>query len=132
MSNQPKFGAVLFGQDLSRLADFYRRAAALTVVIEEDDHVVLESSAFQLVVHAIPRHIAETIEVASPPVLREESPVKLAFPVGSLAEARIEAHAAGGGMKGEASEWEWRGFRACDGHDPEGNVVQFREAALAR
>jgi hypothetical protein len=23
-------------------------------------------------------------------------------------------------------EWAWRGFRACDGVDPEGNVVQIR------
>jgi hypothetical protein len=26
--------------------------------------------------------------------------------------------------------FEARGFRACDGHDPEGNVVQFREVAV--
>ena len=25
------------------------------------------------------------------------------------------------------SEWEWQDCRIRDGHDPEGNVVQFRE-----
>lgn len=28
-----------------------------------------------------------------------------------------------------SKEWEARGFRACDGRDPEGNVLQVREAA---
>jgi hypothetical protein len=26
-------------------------------------------------------------------------------------------------------EWSARGFRACDGYDPEGNVFQVREKA---
>ena len=33
----------------------------------------------------------------------------------------------GGAIKPPEAEWEARGFRAVDGHDPEGNVVQFRE-----
>jgi catechol 2,3-dioxygenase-like lactoylglutathione lyase family enzyme len=27
----------------------------------------------------------------------------------------------------ELGPWESRVFRACDGHDPEGNVIQFQE-----
>jgi hypothetical protein len=30
-----------------------------------------------------------------------------------------------------ASEWTWRGLRHCDGHDPEGNVIQLRQPATA-
>jgi hypothetical protein len=26
--------------------------------------------------------------------------------------------------------WEFQGSRVCDGQDPEGNVVQFRESTL--
>ena len=34
----------------------------------------------------------------------------------------------GGRVKPVHDEWEARGFRACDGHDPEGNVIQVRES----
>ena len=27
-------------------------------------------------------------------------------------------------------EWDARGFRACDGYDPEGNIVQLRKSVL--
>jgi hypothetical protein len=32
-------------------------------------------------------------------------------------------------MKGKIQIQPLRGFRACDGHDPEGNVIQLREIA---
>ncbi len=32
-------------------------------------------------------------------------------------------------MNPASSAFVWAGFRACDGNDPEGNQVQFREAA---
>ena len=47
----------------------------------------------------------------------------------SLAEARARAPALGGRLAPAGKEWAARGFRACDGVDPEGNVVQFREPA---
>lgn len=81
------------------------------------------------VVHAIPKRVADTITIASPPKLRDERAVKLFFPVASLADARDKAPALGGGLSPTKKEWEARGFRACDGYDPEGNVVQFREDA---
>jgi predicted enzyme related to lactoylglutathione lyase len=39
------------------------------------------------------------------------------------------AAAHGGAVQPAAREWEARGFRACDGHDPEGNIFQVRERA---
>ena len=56
-------------------------------------------------------------------------PIELFFPVPSIAEARAKAPALGGKVGPKAKEWEARGIRACAGHDPEGNVVQFRENA---
>ncbi|MES3011801.1 MAG: VOC family protein [Pseudomonadota bacterium] len=126
--NLPQPGAVLFAKDLPRVARFYEGVVGLVVVATESDHIVLERPHFQLVLHGIPQKIAASISITSPPQLREAVPVKLVFPVASLAAARAMAPALGGGLSPTSKEWEARGFRACDGYDPEGNVVQFREA----
>jgi predicted enzyme related to lactoylglutathione lyase len=123
----PKPGAVVFAKDLQRVAKFYEEVVLLTVTHSERDHVVLESAAIQLVVHAIPQQIAKSISITEPPTVREETPIKLFFPVPSLAEARARASALGGQLNPSQKEWEARGFRACDGYDPEGNVVQLRQ-----
>lgn len=128
MTNQPKPGAVLFAKDLSRVAKFYEELLSMAVKHADGRIIVLESAAFQLVVHAIPKEIADTFEITSPPLRREDVPTKLFFPVDSIAETRARAVALGGALNPQNAEWESRGFRACDGHDPEGNVVQFREA----
>ena len=129
MSNQPKSGAVLFEKDLPRMAKFYEGILSMTAVVVEIDHIVLESDVFQLVLHSIPKQIAKSIKIASPPTPRTDVPVKLFFSVPSIADARIKAAALGGKLNATSKEWEARGFRACDGYDPEGNVVQFRESA---
>ena len=127
MPLKPKPGAVVFAKDPARVARFYEEIAGLSVVQVENGHVILESEDIQLVVHAIPKRVADTITIANPPELREERAIKLFFPVESLAEARDKALALGGGLSPDKKEFEARGFRACDGYDPEGNVVQFRE-----
>jgi predicted enzyme related to lactoylglutathione lyase len=129
MSSSANTGAVVFAKDLGRVAGFYEALFSLPVVHSERDHVVLESGQFQLVVHAIPRKIADSIAITSPPTRRTETPIKLFFFVPSIAEARVKAEALGGELNPRKSEWEARGSRACDGHDPEGNVVQVREHA---
>ncbi len=130
MSSKPKPGAVVFAKDLAKVAKFYETVACLSVTHAERGHVVLESADMQLVVHGIPKWIADRIEISDPPEVREETPIKLFFPVPSLAEARAMAPSLGGSVSPKAKEWEARGFRACDGFDPEGNVVQFREGAV--
>jgi predicted enzyme related to lactoylglutathione lyase len=127
MTNQAQAGALVFAKNLSRMAKFYEELLSMDVAHAEDDHVVLESTACQLVIHAIPKHIADTIDIHTPPERRTETPIKLFFTVASIAQARSKAGALGGELNPSTGEWEARGFRACDGHDPEGNVVQFRE-----
>jgi predicted enzyme related to lactoylglutathione lyase len=127
MSTQPKYGAVLFAKNLPRVAKFYEELLSMKIVVNEVEIIVLESAAFQLVVHAIPQEIAQSIEITSPPVRRIDMPTKLFFPVVSIAEIRAKAIALGGELNPQSKEWESRVFRACDGHDPEGNVIQFRE-----
>ncbi len=129
MSTSVATGAVVFAKDLPRMARFYEQMLGMTVLHAERGHVVLAGSGIELVMHGIPARIAARISIADPPLAREETPIKLFFPVPSLAEARVRAPALGGRLAPAAKEWVARGFRACDGVDPEGNVVQFREPA---
>jgi predicted enzyme related to lactoylglutathione lyase len=130
MSDLPKPAVVVFAKDLARVARFYEGVAAMTFAHRDADHVVLDSERMQIVVHAIPRAIAEGIEIADPPARREDTPIKLCLPVASIARARAIAARLGGKLDAPDREWQARGFRACDGHDPEGNVVQLRERAV--
>ena len=130
MSSSTNAGAVVFAKDIVRVAKFYEELFSIPAVHSERDHIVLESPQCQLVVHAIPKKVADSIEITVPPTRRTDTAIKLFFFVPSIAEARAKATALGGELNPKKSEWEARGFRACDGHDPEGNVVQVRENAL--
>jgi hypothetical protein len=55
--------------------------------------------------------------------------VKLCFGVHGMARARALAAQFGGELNGPEREWEFRGRQVCDGHDPEGNVIQVRAEA---
>lgn len=120
-------GAVLYAKDLDRVCAFYAAVTDLSVVAVEPDHVVLEGGGFQLVVVAIPARIAAQIEIATPPLRREDTPIKLVFVVHSIAAARSVAPVHGGELNPPDAEWDLHGGRVCDGHDPEGNVIQLRE-----
>lgn len=132
MSHSLKPGAVIFAKDLTCMARFYQELFGLQLLEREAGHAVLESEHLQLVIHAIPKQHAKGIHISVPPVLREEQAIKLFFPVSSLAAARQLAQTLGGGLSPVSKEWQIEGgpraFRACDGFDPEGNVLQCREA----
>jgi predicted enzyme related to lactoylglutathione lyase len=128
MANPFTAGAIVYAKDIQRLARFYAELADLEIVHEVDDHVVLESETYELVVVAIPAATAVRIVIATPPVRRENTAFKLSFAVESLAAARLAAQAAGGVLHAPAKEWDFQGMRVCDGCDPEGNVIQVREA----
>lgn len=131
MTEQLKPGAVLFAKDLPRVARFYETLLSMAVVLTQQDLIVLESDAFQLVIHPIPEAVARAITITSPPHRRTDVPTKLVFPVSSIARARLEAPALGGAVDASDKEWQARNFRACDGHDPEGNVLQLREVLVS-
>lgn len=124
-----KSGAVIFAKDVSALARFYEGTAGLSVIAEEDGAIRLENESMQLVIHALPKAVARQIEITVPPKLRQQSAIKPVFAVDSLERVRAVAERLGGGMNPLSSAFVWAGFRACDGHDPEGNQIQFREPA---
>ena len=125
MSGPARAGAVIYAVDLSRMATFYETLLGMRRLSAAADHEILESSDMHLVVHAIPAIIASTITIASPPELREDTPIKLFFTVPSLAEAQRIASTVGGEVFDET--WEGEGFLARNGRDPEGNIFQVRE-----
>jgi predicted enzyme related to lactoylglutathione lyase len=116
--------AVLYAQDTNRVATFYANAIGFSITHAEASHIILYSPTFQLIVNAIPAEIAAEIEIATPPVRREDTPIKLSFPVASISASRTAAAKYGGELNAKDREWEFRGRRICDGHDPEGNVIQ--------
>jgi predicted enzyme related to lactoylglutathione lyase len=129
MRSSPMPSVVLFVDDVRRMAGFYQTVAAMSVEHAADDHAVLESHGMQLVIHGIPIHLREPRAETSEVEVREDSYFKVCLPVDSIATARERAAALGGRIAPVAKEWAARGFRACDGNDPEGNVLQVREAA---
>ena len=118
----PTPAAVVFVADVARMSAFYRALSAMDVVHADDAHVVLAIDGFQLTVHAL-----AGADASGP--TREDCYLKLCFPVPSISEARVRAAVLGGEVWPVDREWEAtpRGFRACDGRDPEGNVFQVRE-----
>lgn len=126
-----KAGAVLFAKDLDRLAQFYEQLADLPLIVRQADLTVLESETFQLVLHGLPEVISANLVITSPPLRRDDVPVKLVFPTSSLARVRTLAPSLGGGLDAPQDEWQGPYFRACDGYDPEGNVIQWREPLVA-
>lgn len=129
MHARPKPSAVVFAKDLARLADFYSQVIGMAEVHRDQDHLVLDDAHFQLVVHGIPHDIAARIQITAPAQVRENAAIKLCLPVQAIEQARQAAALLGGMIGPKRQEWEARGFRACDGHDPEGNVFQVRELA---
>lgn len=127
MSDQIRAGAVLYARDVERLQAFYQAVTGLAVEQAESDHVALASSSFQLVILGIPERIAASIEIGTPPRRRTDTPVKLVFFVADIAATRMAAASHGGELDPEAREWAFQGCRVCDGQDPEGNVIQFRQ-----
>ena len=128
MNYESRTGAVLFAKRLDRMSAFYSAVLGLTEVNRDDEHILLESPGFQLVVHRIPGDRAMTVEIAVPPVRRASAAFKPVFFVPSIASVRVIAEAHGGVMEPIDREWSFNGVPLCDGLDPEGNVIQFRES----
>jgi len=126
MSTTINSGVVIFTGNHKRLAKFYEGMTGLTVSVADDDITVLRSDTLELVIHSLPSEPP----VSNPPRVREDSYIKPFFPVASLSEARKKAAALGGQLRPQSAEWTARGFRACEAIDPDGNVIQFREADI--
>jgi predicted enzyme related to lactoylglutathione lyase len=120
---------VLFVTDVPRQTQFYQSVASMALLQADAEHAVLELMGFQLVVHALRGVPDASADISGGAVPREDAYVKLCLPVQRIAAVRDMVTALGGSLRPPDSEWSARGFRACDGVDPEGNVFQLRERA---
>jgi predicted enzyme related to lactoylglutathione lyase len=119
-------GAVLHAKDLPRLVEFYSAVASLQIMTLQGNFAVLGQQPAQLVIVRIPERVAHSITIETPPVRREDVPVKLVFAVADIVVARNSADERGGAVNPADQEWRFEGSKVCDGHDPEGNVFQLR------
>ncbi|MBC7894169.1 MAG: hypothetical protein H7066_02090 [Cytophagaceae bacterium] len=124
----PRPSAVVFAANVDRASRYYRDLASMELLHADSTHVVLAIDGFELVIHALPN---EPVTAHAPVDVREDAYIKLCLPVDSIVAARERAASLGGHIRDVSAEWEARGFRACDGYDPEGNVIQVRESAGA-
>ena len=129
MPGPARAGLFLYAKDLARVAGFYESLLGMKRAHESPEIVVLESPDIQLVVHAIPSHIASNIVITSPPQRRENTALKFFFTVPSLAAARMAAPPLGGEVFPE--QWQGPGFVVCNACDPEGNVFHIRESTTS-
>jgi len=125
-------GAVVYVGDLARAIAFYEATTAWKVKEQESGFAMLhapsEHAGSVLTLVQIPEEYAAESAVADPPLRREETPIKLSFWVTDLATVRAVSPTVGGLVDPVETEWTFGSVRVCDGHDPEGNVVQFRQS----
>jgi len=114
---------VLFALDVPRTAAFYESILGGHAV-DEGACSRVTSEIDEVLVHDIPAEIAATIEIASPPVAREDTPMKPVFIVDDVDATIARAEAHGGQTIGRGFTYEGRRYQ--DLLDPEGNVIQLR------
>lgn len=88
--------AVLFAKDLQRVAAFYSQALGMACTASDEYHWALDGYGFHLIVHQIPKHIADEITVQQPPERRVWGAIRLNFPVPSIEDSRRAARSLGG------------------------------------
>lgn len=123
----PLQGLVLFAKNKEKVSSFYQQALGLKLEESDKTHDLLVGHGQEVVVHAISKAYADSIEIATPPVPRDDTPMKPTFVVEDLEVVRAAAKATGGHLKPLKQAWHFRGFVVLDGWDPEGNIVQFKQ-----
>jgi predicted enzyme related to lactoylglutathione lyase len=127
MSGPARTGVLIYAVQLAAVSAFYEQVLGARVVHADSEHRVLQSPDAQLIIHAIPAQIAETISITVPPEPREEQAIKPFFCVESLSEAARMAQACGGSVCGPV--WPGPGMQVRNLCDPEGNIIHLREYA---
>ncbi|MGA1296758.1 MAG: hypothetical protein ACO3X1_15730 [Burkholderiaceae bacterium] len=121
-------GLVVFAKNKKRVSAFYQQTLDLDLAETATSHDLLRGHGYEVVVHTIPRKYAASMTITKPPVPRQDSPVKPTFVVVSIEAVRSAAQATGGYLKPDSGAWHFRGHVVIDGWDPEGNIVQFKQA----
>lgn len=121
-------GVLIYAKNLDGLAHFYQQVLSMQELHRSDELVVLESSALQLMIHAIPAPVSDQIQITQPPLRRENVALKFFVAVPSLVDAEQWVHKLGGQVFDE--RWQEADVAVCNAMDCEGNVFQLREFLL--
>lgn len=125
MTTPAASGVLIYAKQLDPMSAFYQRVLAAREVHADGQHRVLRSTDAELILHAIPPHIAAEIRIDSPPQPREDQAIKPFFTVPSLADAERAVLDCGGRLHGPV--WPGPGLRVRNVCDPEGNLLHLRE-----
>jgi predicted enzyme related to lactoylglutathione lyase len=121
------FGAVVYAKNVALVSAFYGAVLGAATTVARG-YATVDAPGFQLVVVEVPEALAATIHVTVPPERRQDTPVKITLPVADIALTREVAQQLGGVVDPVDRQWRFHGTSVCDGHDPEGNVFQLRQA----
>jgi predicted enzyme related to lactoylglutathione lyase len=88
----------------------------------DETHTVLSCAGFELMVQQIPAGLLPAVTPGEPVQRREQSALRLDFPVSDVAHARREAARLGGCVDEQPPSWAGGDRSWFLGQDPEGNV----------
>jgi len=121
-----KAGSVLYAKDYLKLSQFYQIALGMKLMEQDNEYVRLELPASELVILQTPKHIADEITIAEPPIPRVNNPAKTVYYISEIAKVRQLAKDLNGQINASETEWVFREATVCDGYDCEGNIFQLR------
>jgi hypothetical protein len=116
---------VLFTVNVSQMATFYEAILEATPLVEPSGDVRLFGERDEVLIHSIPKKIARTITVSTPPTARDGSPIKPVFDVGELA-SKLDLVPVHGGVVTDF-HFIMDGRTRHDVLDPDGNIIQLRD-----
>ena len=125
--HSPYQALCVFAKQVDKVSLCYQQALGLKVEVSDKTHDLLVGQNYEVVVHAISKAYAQSIEIESPPKRRDDVALQPTFVVDDLEVVRAAAKANGGFLKPIKQAWRIRGFIVLDGYDPEGNVIQFKQ-----
>lgn len=127
MSAPPaRSGVFIYAKDHDRLSAFYQSVLGMSAAHRTEQMHILRSSDMQIIVHAMPSHVASQVVISSPPQLRDNAAIKFFCTVESILAAQQAANGLGGQVFNE--QWSGPGFVVRNASDPEGNIFQVRQS----
>lgn len=120
MPGPARAGALIYAKDLGRFSAFYQRVLGMQLLHVDAEHHVIESGDMPL----NPCHSA-----AHRRYLHHFDSARVAYGTGHQTFFTVADLAGATAVALFGSEYAGPGFRARNGHDPEGNVFHLRERA---
>ena len=116
--------SMLYVKDFARMREFYGNVLRAQPANTEwtDTWALFDVGGTGFALHAIPGEHAEKSELSSPPLMRDQSRVKLIFAVEDLSAERARMEAMGITMLQRS--WQ-ESAESFDCTDPEGNIFQI-------